>query len=492
MAQNNFKIFRKSLTQKHPALIQFIWIGIGLVLAIASAFATSSFVGCWKLTAVPGIPLPACSGTTGSTNIVPANVAQPTGDVSIIDLSVPQAELPPPWDGASQLNILVMGYDYGDWSADRNCPCRTDTMIVVTIDPLSHSAGMLSIPRDMWVRIPGFDAYNKINTANFLGDLYKLPGGGVELARKTVEEFLGIPIQYYAMIDFTTFEKMIDTIGGVDVDIPAEIIVDPLGPHNTTTLQPGVQHLTGPLALAYARMRYTANDDMDRAARQQQVVFAIRDKLLSPANFLNLITQAPALYAELSGGFTTNLSLSDALRLAVFVMGIPLDQIRKGVLDYSTCSPGEVTVDGQVLAILKPYPDKIREIVNQVLGNALVPMTAGDATQKMQQEAARVLIVNGSGVDGIASRTAELLKAQGMNVIGYGNLDDYPDQYSWPPLSARSMLILHTGKPYALEYLQSLLNMDRSDQFLIEFDPNAPADVVLALGADWAYTNPMP
>jgi LCP family protein required for cell wall assembly len=350
---------------------------------------------------------------------------------------------------------------------------------------------MLSIPRDMWVDIPGFDSYTKINTANFLGDLNKLPGGGPELAIKTVENFLGIPIQYFAMVDFTTSEKMIDTIGGIDVNVPAEIIVDPLGPHNTTTLQPGMQHLDGPLALAYARMRHTANDDMDRAARQQQVILAIRDKLLSPSNFLNLVAQAPALYIELSGGFTTNLSLDDARQLAVLAMGIPLDQIQKGVIDYTMCQPGQVTVNGEVQDILQPFPDKIRALVDQIFGGgSMKPMATGDPTQLMQQEAARVLVVNGSGVDGIASRTEEYLKAQGMNVTGFGNINEYPDKYSSPPLPERTMLIVHAGKPYAMNYLMALMQFDSQSQLIVDFDPNAPADVTLAVGADWANSMP--
>src|SRR5690606_1108907 len=107
-----------------------------------------------------------------------------------------------PWDGASRVTALVMGLEFRDWEAGE-VP-RTDTMMLVTLDPLSNTAGMLSIPRDMWVSIPGFDNA-KINTAYYLGEIYKLPGGGPGLAMKTVEEFLGVPIDYYAQIDFYAF-----------------------------------------------------------------------------------------------------------------------------------------------------------------------------------------------------------------------------------------------------------------------------------------------
>ena len=487
-----FNLLQKLRAFKRPTTGQFILVGAGLVVTVALYIFFSSLVACWRLTALPGIHVPNCPGVESATVTTPVETPLPgaTPIPTPTLSSVPQGELPPPWDGASRVNILVMGYDYGDWSADRKCPCRTDTMIVFTIDPLSHTAGMLSVPRDMWVNVPGF-GYNKINTANFLGDSYKLPGGGPELARKTVENFLGIPIQYYAMVDFTTFEKMIDTLGNVCLVIPEEITIDPLGPHNTETLPAGPDCFNGAETLAYARMRHTANDDMDRAARQQQVIMAIRDKLLSPGNFLNLIAQAPTLYIELSGGFTTNLLLSDARQLAVLAMGIPLDQIQKGVIDYTMSAPGQVTVNGEVQDILKPFPDKIREEVDKIFGGgSMKPMATGDSTQLMQQEAARVLIVNGSGLDGIASKTDEYLKTQGMNVIGFGNTSEYPDKYTWPPLPDRTMLIVHAGKPYVMKYLMDLMQFNSQNQLIIDFNPDAPADVTLAVGADWANSMP--
>ena len=176
-------------------------------------------------------------------------------------------------------------------------------MIVLTIDPVTKTAGMLSVPRDMYVNIPGFNTYNKINAALYFGDLYNLPGGGPVLAMKTVENFLGIPIQYYVLVDFTVFEKMIDTIGGVCLDVPVKINVGVLYEPGTVTLEPGYQCLSGKVALGYARARDVSqgvmNGDVERAQHQQQVILAIRDKVLAPGNFLNLMSQATTLYKEL-------------------------------------------------------------------------------------------------------------------------------------------------------------------------------------------------
>ena len=96
----------------------------------------------------------------------------------------------------------------------------SDTMILVSIDPLSQTISALSIRRDLWVNIPGYD-YHKINKAHFIGEAYQLPGGGAGLAVKTVEEFLGVPVHFYAKVDFDTFVKVIDEIDGVKITVTA-------------------------------------------------------------------------------------------------------------------------------------------------------------------------------------------------------------------------------------------------------------------------------
>jgi LCP family protein required for cell wall assembly len=468
-------------------------MGVGLVMAAALFIFLRGFVACWRLTALPGIQPSTCAGQITSPMTTPAGTAVtdataiPTGVPSV---SAPQVELPPPWDGASRVTILIIGLDFGDWSADRNGPSRSDTMLLLTIDPVTKTAGMLSVPRDMWVNIPGF-GYSKINNAYAFGEGNHLPGGGPGLAMKTVENFLGIDIQYYAQVEFTTFEKMVDTIGGVCLDVTEEIRVGRTY-ENSALLKPGHQCLDGKSTLGYARARYTENGDVDRAARQQQVIFAIRDKVFDPANFLSLITQAPTLYNELSGGINTNLTLNDALRLAVLAKDIPLENIQKGVIDYTMMQDGFYNLNGQQLAVLRPYPDKIRELVDKIFGSGTMqPMAAGTIEEKMQTEAARVVVVNGSGVNGMAASTSDYLKTQGMNVIGFGNMGDYPDKYNYP-FPDRTIIIVHAGKLYAMQYLISLMQFNTTSQIRVDFNPNAPEDIVVALGIDWGYSNPIP
>lgn len=467
---------------EHPLAMPAILIGIGLVLAGFVFALARNFVRCWQLTALEGIPAPSCPGRSEAGLPVPP---APSGDESVPIASptptpgAPIVELPPPWDGASRINILFIGLDYRDWVEEQGAP-RSDTMILFTLDPVAKTGGMLSIPRDMWVNIPGGFGYGKINMAYMFGEAYKYPGGGPALAMRTVEEFIGVPVRYYAQIDFGTFERLIDEIGCIEVDVPAKITVTPMYGH-MTDLEPGLQTMCGPIALAYARARNTEHEDIDRAHRQQQVILAIRQKVLQ--NLLSLVAKAPTLYQELSSGIHTNLSFDDVMRLAMLAKDIPLENIQRGVIDYTMAAPGEVNYNGQVLAIVRPMPDKIRVLRDAIFGGgAASPLASGDATQLMQQEGARVVFLNGTYTAGLAGATQEYFVAQGMNVVNVGNAS----------YTARTIIIDHTGNPYLVRYLMTVMNITSSSQFRIDFNPNAAADVEVILGDDWALNNPMP
>jgi polyisoprenyl-teichoic acid--peptidoglycan teichoic acid transferase len=147
-----------------------------------------------------------------------------------------------------------------------------------------------------------------------------------------VEEFLGVPIHFYAQIDFYAFEQFINELDGVTIDVPYEIRVDPLGPGNTVILEPGEQVLDGPLALAYARARYTDGGDFDRAQRQQQVIMALRSRILRVDRLPIVISRAPRIYQELASGINTNMDLDQAIQLAWLAQQIPLENIQRGVI----------------------------------------------------------------------------------------------------------------------------------------------------------------
>ena len=184
------------------------------------------------------------------------------------------------------------------------------------------------------------------------------------------------------------------------------------------------------------------------------------------------------------------------MRLAVFIaQEIPISNIQKGIIDYTDMEPGTATVDSEKVDILRPFPDKIRELVDNVFGGgSMKPLSSGDSTQLMQQEAASIRVVNFSGVTGLATSTVDYLKSQGVNVIEEaGNHADFPEVESLVgfPLT-RAYIIVHTGKPYAIQYLMTTFNVTSQSQVIISYDPNATEDIVVAIGTDWAHNNPMP
>ena len=477
-----------------PSRSQWIIWTLGLVIAILLFLFVRNLTACWNLTSLPGISPKSCASssagsTQGNTTLTPGYSLTGSGtqaDVAALTPTVaaPAVDLPPAWDGATRVSVLIIGLDYRDWQAGSGAP-RSDTMMVLTIDPVAKTAGMLSIPRDMWVNIPGF-GYNRINTAYSLGEAWKLPGGGAALATKTVENFLGIPIQYYAQIDFMTFEKLIDEIGGIRVTPSQTVVIEPMGNGvQPVTLEAGTTYaLPGNLALAYARARHTKDGDVDRAKRQQDVIFGIRERVVN--YWPTLVPKIFPLYQELSAGIHMNISLDDALRLAILAREIPLDNIKKGVIDFTMAIPITINLpdNGGPADILKPIPDQIRLLRDQIFttAGALSPMASGDATQLMLAENARVSVLNGTYENGIAAKTADYFKTQGLNVTTTGNSSTKV---------GTTILIDHSGKPYLVKYLMEVMHIGAS-QVRIRFDPATTTDVEIIVGEDWVNNNPMP
>lgn len=388
-----------------------------------------------------------------------------------------------PWDGASRVTVLLLGLDYRDWESGSGY-ARSDTMILLTLDPLTRTAGVLSIPRDMWTAIPGFK-HGKINTAYYLGDAYKLPGGGPGLAVKTVEQFLGVPINFYAQIDFGAFVRFIDEIGGVKINVPEPIKVDLLGDGYRTIkrLQPGVQVLPGEIALAYARARYTEGGDFDRAERQQQVILGIRDRILSFDMLPLLIQNREALYQELSTGVHTNLTLDQAVQLAIIASQVPQENIKRGVIGKGYVLFGQSPDN---LSILIPLVDKIHTLRDEIFASssALSPLTPGSELERMLAEGARVSIENQSRTTGagLAERTSQFLVNQGVNVASTSES---------PQNLTSTTLIDHTGKPFTARYLVNLIGISPG-KIILDETPGSPVDIEILLGDDWARENPIP
>jgi len=457
-----------------------VFIVLAVITAVVAFNITRNLVSTWNLTNLPGIKV----SQSQPTAVPGAPTAQVTAAAPVGMLQPDSGPTPQPWDGVSRVTILVMGLDARSWTtADRQPgdPSLTDSMWLLTIDPLSKTAGMLDIPRDLWVNIPNH-GYYKINQAYWFGDAEKLPGGGPALAVQTVEDFLGVPINYYAQIDFDAFVKFIDDIKGVKVDVPEAMRIEEIGSHYID-LQPGNVTLPGSAALAYARWRYTSGGDFDRAQRQAQIILGIRQRILDFNMMPTLLANAPSIYNDLASGIHTNLTLQQGIQLGLLAMNIPKENIRQGTIGPDmviACNVPECPTD-----LLKPIMDKIRILRDQIFttGGPLSPaaVTNGDPTALMKSEAARVSVRNGTPTPGLASRTSDYFKSLGMNVV---------EEISTDPTTT-STLIDYTGKPYTLAYLAKMMNIPTS-RIYSRYDPTSKIDVAVVLGNDWDNKNPMP
>jgi polyisoprenyl-teichoic acid--peptidoglycan teichoic acid transferase len=481
--------FLKNIKFGRPGAAQIIFWGVAVILAVAGFYFVRGIITCWTITPLPGRPPSSCGTVTaGQDEFVLNSEGTPVPNLEPLPppIAIPESNLPPAWDGASRINILLIGLDFRDWEAGLGAP-RSDTMILLTIDPLSKSAGMLSIPRDMWVNIPGF-GYSRINTAYSSGEGNKLPGGGPELARKTVEQFIGVPVQYYAQIDFYTFVEFIDLIGGIDIYNDEELRLDPVGGGKDKIRLTccGMRHMGGEKALAYVRYRKGNEGDVGRSRRQQKAILAIRDKVLSPENFPVLLGKARQFYEEFSAGIKTNMPFDTALQLGVLAKDIPIESIEQGVIDYTMVALDSTVLGGEKASILKPLPDKIRVLRDEIFtsGGPLSPLAAqNDPNALMRADAARVRLLNGSFTPALEVNTGNYFLTQGMAVTEVGPADRAYD---------RTVVILYSGKLYTLKYLQSIFGIDSSTQILIRPDPTSTVDVEVRLGNDWANNNTMP
>ena len=484
----------KNIKFGRPSAPQIIFLAVAVILAVAGFYFVRGIITCWTITPLPGRPPANCGTVTaGQDEFVLNSEGTPVPNVEELPppISIPEGNLPPAWDGASRINILIIGLDYRDWEAGLGAP-RSDTMILLTIDPLTKTAGMLSIPRDMWVNIPGF-GYSRINTAYSSGEGNRLPGGGPILAKKTVEQFIGVDIQYYAQIDFLAFVEFIDLIGGIEVYNDEELRLDPVGEGKDKIRMTccGMRHMNGEKALAYVRYRKGDEGDVGRAKRQQKAILAIRDKVLNPENFPVLLGKARQFYEEFSAGIKTNMPFDTALQLGVLARDIPIESIEPGVIDYSMVALDSTVLGGEDASILKPLPDKIRILRDEIFtsGGPLSPLAAQNEltldqlNPLMRADAARVRLRNGSFTTALEVNTGHYLIAQGMAVTEVGPADRAYD---------RTVIVLYSGKLYTLKYLQSLMGIDSSTLILISPDPTLTVDVEVRLGNDWAHSNPMP
>lgn len=390
-------------------------------------------------------------------------------------------EAPSPISG--RITVLLVGVDArpGQSAAQH----LTDSIILLSVNPQTGASGMLSVPRDLKVRPPGFTNDVKINMVHPIGEQRSGPGGGPMLLRETLEDLLGYPIDYYVRINFEGFIQIIDMVGGIEIDVPREIN-DPKYPDHNYGYDPlyipaGRQHMDGTLALKYARVRNIDNDYM-RARRQQQVIMALKDKLLQPGQLESLLPRLPRLAIAMANLVQTDMPIEKAIALARSVDKLDLDNVTRVVIDQKM---GTVEPEYPRLGyVLIPELNKIRAAADAVFADTAVgPSPEEVMRQAIQAEAARIIVLNGTQEKGLATRIQANLITAGFNVVAVGNADraDY----------AETWLVTHgENAPATLEVLAAWFKVPPER---IRNEPKADEhELTLIIGQDQVAPVPEP
>jgi LCP family protein required for cell wall assembly len=241
---------------------------------------------------------------------------------------------------------------------------RSDTIIMLGVNFAAKTANMLSIPRDLWVPLTGLGTItaDRINTAYHYGELFGVPGGGPAALSTVLSTTFGLRVDRYVVVNFDSFIQGIDAIGGVDINIPKPLH-DPAYPLRDGTgtividFPAGQVHMDGATALIYARIRHDSSD-FTRMRRQQQVLFAARDKLLSPLT----LPQLPGLVQVLMGAARTNLSLQDMALLGCLAPQVNKQSIQSWVIDGNMVQDTRLQDGADVLL---PNMDAIVPVLKQ-------------------------------------------------------------------------------------------------------------------------------
>jgi LCP family protein required for cell wall assembly len=289
----------------------------------------------------------------------------PEGTPVLVPTELVQQQLPN-WDRQDPVNILLMGIDEREGDED---PPRSDTIIVVRVDPLSKQVTMLSLPRDLLVQIPG-SGPDKINAAYPIAE-FNQAGSGPSLVAQTIEYNFGIRIHYFITIDFSGFREVVDTLGGVVVDVRAPVKDDQYPTDDlrlTRAYFPtGLQTMDGETALRYARTRHGDND-IARGDRQQQVLVALRQKI--DAN-INMIFKIDELIREMGDSIRFDLNFEQIQALANLARGVdPSKIIRLNLWE----SGALVESEGDAF-----YWDADWDLVHALVDQYFNPQSAGSA-----------------------------------------------------------------------------------------------------------------
>src|SRR5215207_359189 len=419
-------------------------------------------------TSTPDAPPTVDPSTPTATAPLPTETAIPTIDPNIlINTLVPFSTIEASGNsqvlnnGQETVNFLLIGSDKRPGGS-----FRTDTMVIAILRPNEGQVSLISIPRDLWVSIPGWEN-QRINTAYQHGISVDYPGGGPGLLKDTILYNLGIRIDHTAMVDFDGFRNIVDTLGGVDVPVSCAYtdwrLIDPsYDPENENnwhlyTAGPGLVHMDGDLALWYARSRQKSSD-FDRGRRQQEVLRSLFTQALQA----NTLSRIPELYNNLKETVITDLGLGDILSLAVYAPKMTNADIR-GYYIRPPYVSGWMTEGGA--SVLLPN----EEALQQMLAEALSP-----STQIVEKQSIVIDVMNGTTIAGY-----ETLAASRLNYAGYETHIIPSDRQDY----AYSVLIDKIGTQDSTSILNVMGMLPGG--VISSPDPNSKAHYLLVIGWDY-------
>jgi LCP family protein required for cell wall assembly len=457
--------------RRHRALWPGLLLG-GLLLFFAASFVYAAYVlldwGRTTAAQVPDMPPLALPQLVRSVPVEESGESRP---VLALDQPLQRNQREERPVLSNRVTVLLMGVD----NRPKQTVSRTDSVMVITLNPADGTVGMFSLPRDLLVTVPGFGDVVKINMVHVLGEIRQYPGGGPELLKETVEDLLGYPVDYYVRMNFDGFRQVIDLIGGVDIEVPREIR-DDLYPDENYGYDPlyipaGEQHMDGALALKYARTRHV-DSDYGRADRQQQVILAVRDRIMQPGHLAALLPRLPGLAIAMANTVQTDMPVEKGIALARAVGEMEDRDPQRVVVDNSF---GAVSLDPKLGYILTPDMAKLRAAADSIFADQIAADGVDIERQVITDEAARLVVLNGTTQEGLGAQTAADLGTHGFAVSAVGNAAaaDFTD----------TVIISHGDtKPQTLEALIQLFEI--APESVRSEPPSEEQDLTLIVGTD--------
>lgn len=436
---------------KQVVLLLLIMVPVSCAIVLASLYYTEKTTGTSGFQGSPprASDLTAASGTPSPQGplagpLLPALVDDP-GSVIFKD--------------AASANILVLGLDL-NWTDDTNLPsskdARSDTMFVLHVTRSGKQLGMLSIPRDLYVDLPGDRGADKIN------DAYSL--GGPNLARQAVMHLLHVPIDHTVVIRIAGAKKLVEALGGVDLKVEKDMDYDDNWGHLHVHLKKGWQHLDAENAVGYARFRHDWEGDRGRMRRQQQFINAVMAELKKPQ------TMAPETLSKLADIFKqtvdTDMTVAEMVDLARVYRSFDRRRMKTGHID------GEDSYVGQMSVILPPPAEAISTAVRSVLlGEHL-----------LRPSDVYLQVVDAGGNQQVARQLGDRLeKSRGCHIM---RIQDLPH----PQQPMPSCVVVLTRNPDLLDMVPRLIPnvpVKMADEVPYPVDTDSGADLVVVMGKDW-------